>query len=392
MKPNRTLIKEVLSIGSGHCRSRYRAETGTGYGILFLLSSGINLSKRAKHANLGFIAVKRGDVTIMVWNANVPPILHIVVPCYNEEEVLTETIDQLSIVLDELIEAYLISPSSVLLFVDDGSRDRTWELIELNHMSNPYVTGLKLARNVGHQSALLAGLMTAKETADCVISIDADLQDDLSAIHEFVIKFHQGAEIVYGIRKSRDSDTFFKRNTALGFYRLMAKLGTNIEYNHADFRLMSKRALDQLERFKEVNLFLRGIVPMIGFKTVRVYYDRHERFAGESKYPLKKMIGFALDGITSLSVTPIRFVTLAGFLMFLVSLAVGIYTFVSKISGNTVSGWASLMASVWFIGGIQLVGLGLIGEYIGKIYKEVKQRPMYIVDKQLKASPGKVTE
>jgi glycosyltransferase involved in cell wall biosynthesis len=328
----------------------------------------------------------------MVWNANVPPILHIVVPCYNEEEVLTETINQLSIVLDELIEAYLISSSSVLLFVDDGSSDRTWELIELHHMSNPYVTGLKLARNVGHQSALLAGLMTAKENADCVISIDADLQDDLAAIHEFVIKFHQGAEIVYGIRKNRESDTFFKRNTALGFYRLMAKLGANIEYNHADFRLMSKRALDQLEKFKEVNLFLRGIVPMIGFKTVRVYYDRHERFAGESKYPLKKMIGFALDGITSLSVTPIRFVTLAGFLMFLVSLVVGIYTVVSKISGNTVSGWASLMASVWFIGGIQLVGLGLIGEYIGKIYKEVKQRPMYIVDKQLGASPGKVTE
>jgi glycosyltransferase involved in cell wall biosynthesis len=328
----------------------------------------------------------------MVWNADVPPILNIVVPCYNEEEVLTETISQLSIVLDELIKAYLISTSSVLLFVDDGSRDSTWELIEQHHLINPYVTGLKLARNVGHQNALLAGLMTAKDNADCVISIDADLQDDLSAIHEFVIKFHQGAEIVYGIRKSRETDTFFKRSTALGFYRVMAKLGANIEYNHADFRLMSKRALEQLAKFKEVNLFLRGVVPLIGFKTVKVYYDRQARFAGESKYPLKKMIGFALDGITSLSVTPIRFVTLAGFLMFLVSVAVGIYTIVSKFSGSAVSGWASLMASVWFIGGIQLVALGLIGEYIGKIYKEVKQRPLYIVDKRLEASPQKVTK
>jgi glycosyltransferase involved in cell wall biosynthesis len=250
---------------------------------------------------------------------------------------------------------------------------------------NGYVTGLKLARNVGHQNALLAGLMAAKEQADCVISIDADLQDDLNTIQKFIVEFHQGAEIVYGIRRSRESDSFFKRNSAIGFYRLMAKMGAKIEFNHADFRLMSKRALIQLEKFKEVNLFLRGIVPMIGFKTVKVYYDRHERFAGESKYPLKKMIGFALDGITSLSVTPIRFVTLAGFLLFLVSLLAGIYAITSKLSGNTVSGWASLMVSVWFIGGIQLISLGLIGEYIGKIYKEVKHRPLYIVEKQLEA-------
>ncbi|MDB5052524.1 MAG: ykoT [Bacilli bacterium] len=327
----------------------------------------------------------------MEWNTMDPPNLNIVVPCYNEEEVILETIKQLSAVLNGLIQEGLVSNRSVLLFVDDGSRDRTWELIEENYLTNPFVTGLKLARNVGHQSALLSGLMAAKETADCVISIDADLQDDLGAIREFILKFHEGAEIVYGIRESRSSDTFFKRNTALGFYRLMAKMGANIEYNHADFRLMSKRALEQLERFKEVNLFLRGIVPMIGFKTAKVYYNRHERFAGESKYPLKKMLAFALDGITSLSVTPIRFVTLAGFIMFLASLLAGVYAIISKLSGNSVSGWASIMVSVWFIGGIQLVSLGLIGEYIGKIYKEVKNRPLYIIEKQLEAAPREST-
>jgi glycosyltransferase involved in cell wall biosynthesis len=319
----------------------------------------------------------------MEWSASNPPILNIVVPCYNEDEVIAETIKQLSAVMANLIQSHLVSADSLLLFVDDGSRDRTWELIENHHLINEYITGLKLARNVGHQSALLAGLMAAKEQADCVISIDADLQDDLSAIEKFVIEFHKGAEIVYGIRQKRESDTFFKRNTALSFYRVMAKMGAKIEYNHADFRLMSKRALMQLEKFKEVNLFLRGIVPLIGFKTVKVYYDRHERFAGESKYPLRRMIGFALDGITSLSVTPIRFVTLAGFLFFLVSLLVGVYIIVSQLAGTTVSGWSSLMASVWFIGGIQLVSLGLIGEYIGKIYKEVKHRPLYIIEKEL---------
>ncbi|QGQ95340.1 glycosyltransferase [Paenibacillus psychroresistens] len=322
----------------------------------------------------------------MDWSASTPPILNIVVPCYNEEEVIGETIKQLSVVMVNLIQSKLVSPSSLIMFVDDGSRDRTWELIEHHHLINQYVTGLKLARNVGHQNALLAGLMAAKEQADCVISIDADLQDDLGTIEKFVVEFHKGAEIVYGIRQSRESDTFFKRNTALGFYRLMARMGAKIEYNHADFRLMSKRALMQLEKFKEVNLFLRGIVPLIGFKTVKVQYDRHERFAGESKYPLKKMIGFALDGITSLSVTPIRIVTLAGFLFFIVSLLVGVYIIISKVSGTTVSGWSSLMASVWFIGGIQLVSLGLIGEYIGKIYKEVKHRPLYIIEKELTAA------
>jgi polyisoprenyl-phosphate glycosyltransferase len=327
----------------------------------------------------------------MDWSANTPPILNIVVPCYNEEEVIAETIKQLSAVMDNLIQSQLISSHSLLLFVDDGSRDRTWELIEKHHSINKYISGLKLARNAGHQSALLAGLMAAKDQADCVISIDADLQDDLSAIERFVIEFRQGAEIVYGIRQKRESDTFFKRNTALGFYRVMSRMGAKIEYNHADFRLMSKRALIQLEKFKEVNLFLRGIVPLIGFKTAKVYYDRRERFAGESKYPLRRMIGFALDGITSLSVTPIRFVTLAGFLFFLVSLLVGVYIIVSQLAGTTVSGWSSLMASVWFIGGIQLVSLGLIGEYIGKIYKEVKHRPLYIIEKEL-AAPSKARD
>lgn len=311
------------------------------------------------------------------------PRLTIVVPCYNEEEVLPETVKRLTAVLDRLIAERLVRDSSVVLFVDDGSRDKTWSMIESFHESNRYVTGLKLARNAGHQRALLAGLMQAKETSDCVISIDADLQDDVDAIREFMLRYHNGYDIVYGVRQSRKTDTFFKRNTAVGFYRLMKAMGVKITYNHADYRLMSRRALEHLEKFKEVNLFLRGLVPMIGFRSTEVYYDRHERFAGESKYPLKKMLAFAFDGITSLSVTPIRLVTVAGFGFFIVSLLAGIYAIVSKLLGNTVSGWASLMVSVWFIGGIQLVALGLIGEYIGKIYKEVKRRPLYLIEKEL---------
>ncbi|WP_235885822.1 glycosyltransferase family 2 protein [Paenibacillus cymbidii] len=316
------------------------------------------------------------------------PRLTIVVPCYNEEEVLPETVKRLTAVLDRLIADRLVHGTSVALFVDDGSRDKTWSMIESFHGSNRYVTGLKLARNAGHQRALLAGLMLAKETSDCVISIDADLQDDVDAIREFMQRYHSGYDIVYGVRQSRKTDTFFKRNTAVGFYRLMKAMGVNITYNHADYRLMSRRALEHLEKFKEVNLFLRGLVPMIGFRSTEVYYDRHERFAGESKYPLKKMLGFAFDGITSLSVTPIRLVTAAGFGLFVVSLLAGIYAIVSKLLGNTVSGWASLMVSVWFIGGIQLVALGLIGEYIGKIYKEVKRRPLYLIEKELGRAGG----
>lgn len=314
------------------------------------------------------------------------PVLGIVVPCYNEEEVLPETIVRLTRVLDRLVRERLAAESSFMLFVDDGSRDKTWELIESFRQTNPRVAGLKLARNAGHQSALLAGLNRARKTADCAVSIDADLQDDPEAIVEFMAKYHEGYDIVYGIRQSRATDTAFKRGTAQAFYKLISKLGGKIEYNHADYRLMSRRALEQLDRFKEVNLFLRGIVPMIGFRTTRVYYDRHERFAGESKYPLKKMLAFAWDGITSLSVTPIRLVTLAGFLLFVVSVLATLYAVVQKLAGNTVSGWASLMLSIWFVGGIQLISLGLIGEYIGKIYKEVKRRPLYIVETDLAAA------
>ncbi|MFC4799859.1 glycosyltransferase [Neobacillus sp. GCM10023253] len=308
------------------------------------------------------------------------PILTIVVPCYNEEEVLPETMVKLQQQLEELIADSLVSKQSKLLFVDDGSKDRTWELIYKEGLRNKYVRGLKLARNVGHQNALVAGLHAAKDYSDCVISIDADLQDDIRAIREFVMKFNEGSEIVYGVRKGRETDTFFKRSTAQGFYKMMRKLGVDLVYNHADFRLMSKRALHELERFKEVNLFLRGIVPLLGFRTDVVYYDRLERQAGETKYPLKKMLAFAFDGITSFSVSPIRFVLVIGFVSFLMSLFFGGYFLALKFLGNTETGWTSMITSIWLIGGLQLISIGLIGEYIGKIYKETKQRPKYIVD------------
>ncbi|GGI45937.1 putative glycosyltransferase YkoT [Paenibacillus marchantiophytorum] len=311
------------------------------------------------------------------------PNLTIVVPCYNEEEVLPETVFRLSAVLDALIADNLIAGTSTMLLVDDGSKDATWALIESFHAANSFVTGLKLAKNAGHQSALLAGLMKAKAYSDCVVSIDADLQDDTDAIREFVVKFHEGFDIVYGVRQDRSADTFFKRATAQGFYKLMTALGVKIHYNHADFRLMSKRTLDNLEKFQEVNLFLRGMVPLLGFPSTQVYYDRKERFAGESKYPLRKMLAFAFDGITSFSVTPIRFVTLMGFLLFILSVFAGIYAVVGKMVGANVTGWTSLIVSVWFIGGVQLLALGLIGEYIGKIYKEVKQRPLFVIEKDL---------
>ncbi|AIM16039.1 glycosyltransferase [Bacillus sp. X1(2014)] len=308
------------------------------------------------------------------------PVLTIVVPCYNEEEVLPETMSALQRLLKELMDEALISQQSKLLFVDDGSKDGTWELIYKEGLRNSMVKGLKLSRNVGHQNALLAGLNSAKDLSDCVVSIDADLQDDISVIREFVLKFHQGCDIVYGVRKSRETDSFFKRSTAQGFYKMMKKLGVDLVYNHADFRLMSKRALNELQRFKEVNLFLRGIVPLIGFKTDIVYYDRLERKAGETKYPLKKMLAFAFDGITSFSVSPIRFVLLIGFISFLMSLMFGSYFLTLKFLGHTQTGWTSLITSIWLIGGLQLIAIGLIGEYIGKIYKETKQRPKYIVD------------
>uniref|UniRef100_A0A7U3YCQ8 Glycosyl transferase family 2 n=1 Tax=Geobacillus sp. (strain Y4.1MC1) TaxID=581103 RepID=A0A7U3YCQ8_GEOS0 len=313
------------------------------------------------------------------------PVLTIVVPCYNEEDVLPETIKQLTNVLEHLMEEHLIAGGSKVLFVDDGSRDRTWELIEQESEQNPLVTGIKLSRNFGHQKALLAGLETAKNDSDCVISIDADLQDDVSAIREFVVKYWEGYDIVYGVRRSRDADTWFKRATAQWFYRFMQKLGVHVVYNHADFRLMSKRALEELSRYTEVNIFLRGIVPLLGFRTTKVFYDRKERFAGQSKYPLKKMLSFAFDGITSFSIAPIRFITFIGFLAFFLSSIAGIYALAVKLLGHAESGWTSIIISIWFIGGLLLMGIGLIGEYIGKIYQEVKRRPRFTIEKTLRS-------
>lgn len=311
------------------------------------------------------------------------PIFTIIVPCYNEEEVLDVTIDQLTAKLSELIKGNLISEKSKILFVDDGSKDRTWHLIYKASLNNEMVKGLKLSRNAGHQNALLAGLFSAKEASDCMVTIDADLQDDIQAINEMVKKYNEGYEVVYGVRSSRDSDTFFKRFTAEGFYKLMDKLGVKLVFNHADFRLMSKRAVEELEHFAESNMFLRGIVPLIGFNSTSVCYERKERLAGETKYPLKKMLAFAFDGITSFSVTPIRFVMLIGCLSFFVSLVFGLYFLTLKLFGNTELGWTSLITSIWLIGGLQLIALGLVGEYIGKIYKETKRRPKYIVDVDL---------
>lgn len=311
------------------------------------------------------------------------PILTIVVPCYNEEEVFTETSFQLTTVVKELIDERLVSGESTILFVDDGSKDSTWLLIEKESCSNLFVKGLKLARNVGHQNALLAGLEAAYQQSDCVISIDADLQDDISAIRTFVEKYWLGYEVVYGVRDSRATDTFFKRTTAVGFYRFMNKLGIQLVQNHADFRLMSKRALGELMKYKEGNVFLRGLVPLVGFRSTEVTYDRKERTAGESKYPLKKMLAFAFDGITSFSVAPIRLLTLLGGASFLFSVAFGIYALIQKYLDHTQIGWTSLILSIWLVGGLQLMGIGLVGEYIGKIFNEVKQRPKYAVERDL---------
>jgi polyisoprenyl-phosphate glycosyltransferase len=311
------------------------------------------------------------------------PIFTIIVPCFNEEEVLEVTIDQLTAKLSELIKQNLVSEKSKVLFVDDGSKDRTWHLIYKASLNNEMVKGLKLSRNAGHQNALLAGLFSAKDASDCMVTIDADLQDDIHAINEMVKKYNEGYEVVYGVRSSRDHDTFFKRFTAEGFYKLMDKLGVKLVFNHADFRLMSKRAVEELEHFAESNMFLRGIVPLIGFNSTSVCYERRERFAGETKYPLKKMLAFAFDGITSFSVTPIRFVMLIGCLSFFVSLLFGLYFLTLKLFGNTELGWTSLITSIWLIGGLQLIALGLVGEYIGKIYKETKRRPKYIIDVDL---------
>lgn len=306
-------------------------------------------------------------------------ILYLVIPCYNEEEVLPETSRRLKEKLEALISSEKISEQSRILFVNDGSRDGTWEIIRELHEGCALFSGIDLTRNRGHQNALLAGLMTAKERADMVISMDADLQDDVDAVDAMVDKYYEGCDIVYGVRSSRQSDTFFKRFTAEGFYRFMSFLGAETVFNHADYRLMSKRALEGLSQFKEVNLFLRGIVPMVGYTTGMVSYERGERFAGESKYPLKKMLSFALEGITSLSTKPIKLITGLGFVIFLVSLLMLLYSIVRWATGDTILGWASLICSVWAIGGLILLSLGVIGEYIGKIYLETKQRPRYLI-------------
>ena len=309
--------------------------------------------------------------------------LFVVIPCYNEEEVLPETSRRLVEKMASLRQKGLITDDSKVLLVNDGSRDRTWEMICDLHKHNPMFEGVKLSRNRGHQNALLAGLMTARGRCDVSISMDADLQDDMDAMDRFLEKYEEGCEVVYGVRNKRETDTFFKRETALMFYRLMKVLGVDITFNHADYRLMSNRALEALSQFEEVNLFLRGLAPLVGFQSDVVYYDRSERFAGESKYPLKKMLAFAIDGITSFSVKPLRLITTVGLIIFVVSLFMLLYTLVSWITGHAVLGWTSTLASIWMIGGIQLLCLGVIGEYVGKIYNETKRRPRFIIDRYL---------
>jgi len=310
-------------------------------------------------------------------------ILYVVIPCYNEEEVLNETTRQLKIKMEKLIKDKKISSKSKVMYVNDGSKDKTWEIIKEINKKEPLFTGVTLSRNRGHQNALLGGLMTAKKYADVIISMDADLQDDINAIDGMLDKYYDGCDIVYGVRSARKKDTFFKRVTAEGFYKFMSALGVDCVYNHADYRLTSKRVLEEFSNFKEVNLFLRGMFPLVGFKSDVVYYERNERFAGESKYPLKKMLNFAWDGITSFSVKPLRLIASFGFFTILVSLGLLIYSIVMLILGQAFTGTKFLAISIWFLGGVQLVGLGVVGEYVGKIYSETKARPRYIIAENL---------
>ncbi len=306
--------------------------------------------------------------------------LAIVVPCYNEQEVLPDTNKQLTGLIKELKAAKQITEDSFILYVDDGSRDDTWKIIDEFAKEESCVQGLKLAGNVGHQNALLAGLMTVKDEVDAAISIDADLQDDIAVMSDMVTKLEEGCDIVYGVRSARKTDTFFKRFTAESFYKLMKVMGAKSIYNHADYRLMSARAIDGLSQFKERNLFLRGIVPTIGYKSDCVYYERKERTAGESKYPLRKMLAFAFDGITSFSIKPMSYIMGIGVFLIICAVAFAIYAFHSYLTGNVVSGWTSIVLSLWFIGGLVLFSIGMVGQYIGKIYMEVKERPRYIVE------------
>ncbi|MGN0462407.1 MAG: glycosyltransferase family 2 protein [Ruminococcus sp.] len=310
--------------------------------------------------------------------------LYLAVPCYNEEEVLFDTTEKLTKKYDQLMAEGKITDDSKIVYIDDGSKDRTWEIISGLYKTNKYVNGIKMSRNRGHQNALLGGLMTIKDDCDCVISIDADLQDDINAFDKMLEDFENGSEIVYGVRSKRATDTAFKRMTAQGFYKILSALGAEVVYNHADFRLMSSRALNALAEFKEVNLFLRGLVPLVGYKSSVVEYERSERLAGESKYPLKKMLGLAWDGVTSLSMKPIRMITALGVIVFCISIIMLIYSFVMWAIGNTVSGWTSMTVSIWAIGGLQILAIGVVGEYIGKIYMETKNRPRFIVEEQLK--------
>ncbi len=307
-------------------------------------------------------------------------VLYIVVPCYNEEEVLPLTIPEFKKTISDLVTKGKISPLSRILFVNDGSKDKTWEILEKEHQEDEKVLALKLAKNAGHQNALLAGLSVAKEKADIMVTIDADLQDDITKVEDMVDEYHNGCQIVYGVRDNRKSDSFFKRFTAQGFYKFMNRMGVETIYNHADYRLMSKIAVEELSKYTEVNVFLRGMVPLLGYKTTCVYYSRSKREAGESKYPLKKMLSFAFDGITSFSIKPINMIVGLGVFVLFVCILAAIYAFISYFTGNTDSGWTSLILSIWFIGGIQLLSIGVIGQYIGKIYKEVKRRPKYNIE------------
>ena len=311
------------------------------------------------------------------------PILYLVIPCYNEEEMLDITTKELKTKMNELINKNIINKNSKVMFIDDGSKDKTWEKIVEYNASDKLFTGVKLSRNKGHQNALLAGLMTAKDYADITISMDADLQDDINVIDKMITEYNNGCEIVYGVRSSRKKDSFFKRFTAQSFYKFMHLMGVDIVYNHADCRLMSKTALESLYRFKEINLFLRGIVPQIGYNNSIVYYERNKRIAGESKYPLKKMIKFAIEGITSFSIKPLKMITSIGFIMVILSFGVLVYSLIRKFLGKVVDGWTFITVSIWLVGAIQLLSLGVIGEYIGKIYSEVKHRPRYIIEKVL---------
>lgn len=315
--------------------------------------------------------------------------IYFVIPCYNEQEVLPITAEQLRIKYDQLLQSGLIAESSRILLVDDGSKDRTWQIISQLHQKDSRFQGIKLSRNRGHQNALLAGLMTARSFCDAAISLDADLQDDINAMDAMLQKFQDGCDIVYGVRSDRKTDTVFKRCTAQGYYKFMSGMGGELVYNHADYRLMSRRALDGLAEFGEVNLFLRGIVPMIGYRSDIVTYARKERPAGKSKYPLKKMLAFAWEGLTSLSIRPIRMITILGTLIFLVSIGMLIYSVIRHAMGATITGWTSLAVSIWAIGGLQLLAIGIIGEYIGKVYLETKSRPKYIIETYLGDSESK---